>query len=85
MIRVKVLVVDDEPAIRKLLQRGLTGYGYHVDVATNGQEALTTAAQGSPDIILLDVKSWCRAAWTGGLPKTPRMEHDADHHAYGAR
>ena len=55
MINVKVLVVDDEPAIRKLLERGLTGYGYRVDVATNGQEALTTAAQGSPDIILLDV------------------------------
>ncbi len=55
MIRVKVLVVDDEPAIRKLLERGLTGYGYRVDVATNGQEALTSAAQSSPDIIVLDV------------------------------
>lgn len=55
MIKVKVLVVDDESAIRKLLQRGLTGYGYRVEVATNGEEALTSAAQTPPDIILLDV------------------------------
>ena len=55
MSKIRVLVVDDEPAIRKLLQHGLMGYDYHVDLVTNGQEALTSAAQNVPDIILLDV------------------------------
>ena len=55
MSKIRVLVVDDEPAIRKLLQRGLMGYDYHVDLAANGQAALTSAAQNMPDIILLDV------------------------------
>ncbi len=55
MQKVKILVVDDEPAIRKLLQRGLTGYGYQVELATNGDEALTAAAQTAPEIIVLDV------------------------------
>lgn len=55
MQKVKILVVDDEPAIRKLLQRGLMGYGYHVDLAVNGEEALIAAAQDAPDIMLLDV------------------------------
>ena len=54
MQKFKVLIVDDEPAIRKLLQRGLVGYGYHVDAAAGGQEALTIAAQAAPDIIVLD-------------------------------
>jgi two-component system KDP operon response regulator KdpE len=52
---VKVLIVDDEPQIRKLLQTGLRGYGYQVVTAANGQEALTTTAQQSPDVIILDI------------------------------
>src|SRR5215213_4795598 len=52
---VKVLVVDDEPQIRKLLKTGLSGYGYQVITAANGQEALALAAQRAPDIIILDI------------------------------
>ncbi len=50
-----VLVVDDEPQIRKLLQTGLTGYGYQVMTAANGQEALTAVAQRQPNVIILDI------------------------------
>jgi two-component system KDP operon response regulator KdpE len=51
----KVLIVDDEIQIRRLIQTGLSGYGYKVITAANGLEALTTAAQQAPDIILLDI------------------------------
>ncbi len=51
----KILVVDDEPQIRKLLRTGLSGYGYQVITAANGQEALTLAAQQAPHAIILDL------------------------------
>lgn len=51
----KILVVDDEPQIRKLLKTGLGGYGYEVITAANGQEALIFAAQQSPQLIILDI------------------------------
>lgn len=52
---VKVLVVDDEPQIRKLLSTGLAGYDYDVITAANGREAMLAVAQKSPDVILLDI------------------------------
>jgi two-component system KDP operon response regulator KdpE len=52
---VKILVVDDEPQIRKLLHTGLTGYGYQVMTAANGQNALVLVAQQAPDVIILDI------------------------------
>lgn len=51
----KILVVDDEPQIRKQLQIGLNGYGYEVFTADNGQNALIAAAQKQPDMIILDI------------------------------
>lgn len=51
----KILVVDDEPQIRKQLKIGLNGYGYEVVTASDGQEALVTTAQQSPNIIILDI------------------------------
>ena len=55
MTEVKILVLDDEPAIRKLLERGLAGYGYSVITTSSDQEALDIAARQSPDLILLDI------------------------------
>jgi two-component system KDP operon response regulator KdpE len=52
---VKILVVDDEPAIRKLLRVGLTSEGYAVEEAINGKEAISRVASGHPDLILLDL------------------------------
>ncbi|MDX2137119.1 MAG: response regulator transcription factor [Chloroflexota bacterium] len=54
-MKLKILVVDDEPQIRKQLKIGLGGHGYEVILAVNGQETLTLTAQQSPDIIVLDI------------------------------
>ncbi len=51
----KILGVDDESQMRKLLQIGLRGYGYQVVTASTGQEALALAAQQAPDVIILDI------------------------------
>jgi two-component system, OmpR family, KDP operon response regulator KdpE len=50
----KVLVIDDEPPIRKLLKMGLTTQGYQVLEATNGKTALEALAQ-KPDLVILDL------------------------------
>ena len=49
-----VLVVDDEPEIRQLVQRMLVSRGYQVAVAADGQEALDLADRLLPDLVLLD-------------------------------
>jgi DNA-binding response OmpR family regulator len=49
-----VLVVDDEPEIRRLVQRTLEGKGYAVETASDGAEALSRADALIPDVILLD-------------------------------
>jgi len=51
----RVLVVDDEPQIRRALTVNLRARGYEVDVASTGEEALRRAAAGPPDAVLLDL------------------------------
>ncbi|NVN87816.1 MAG: response regulator transcription factor [Rhodopseudomonas sp.] len=51
---IKVLVIDDEPPIRKLLRLGLSTQGYEVLEATNGKTALELLAQ-APALIILDL------------------------------
>ncbi len=50
----RVLVVDDEPAIRLLAQRALEHRGFAVDTAADGLEALEKARAGRADLVLLD-------------------------------
>jgi two-component system, OmpR family, KDP operon response regulator KdpE len=50
----KILVVDDEPPIRKLLRMGLTSQGYEVLDAPNGKAALDLLAS-KPDLVILDL------------------------------
>jgi two-component system, OmpR family, KDP operon response regulator KdpE len=50
----KILVVDDEPPIRKLLRMGLTSQGYEVIDAPNGKVALNLLAS-RPDLVILDL------------------------------
>lgn len=50
-----VLIIDDEPQIRKLLDINLTGNGYLTKQAATGKEGLAMAASHLPDIILLDL------------------------------
>ncbi|MCX6571248.1 MAG: response regulator [Candidatus Aminicenantes bacterium] len=51
----KILVVDDEPHLVKLLQARLEKNGYSVIVASDGQEALDKTYQENPDLIILDI------------------------------
>ena len=54
-VAIKVLVVDDEPVIVESLAEILEGAGYSVWVATSGDQALRTADEARPDILLSDV------------------------------
>jgi two-component system KDP operon response regulator KdpE len=51
---IKVLVIDDEPPIRKLLRMGLSTQGYDIIEASNGKLALEKLAEG-PALIILDL------------------------------
>jgi two-component system KDP operon response regulator KdpE len=51
----RVLIVDDEPSIRRFLRVTLTAQGYNTFEATSGQEALTIAAEEKPNIVILDI------------------------------
>ncbi len=50
-----VLVVDDEPQIRRALATNLRARGYDVVLAASGEEALTLAAERHPDVVILDL------------------------------
>jgi two-component system response regulator MprA len=52
---VRILVVDDEPAVRDAVKRALGFEGYRVDLAGDGVEALERVALDPPDAIVLDV------------------------------
>ncbi|MBD6621174.1 response regulator transcription factor [Komarekiella sp. 'clone 1'] len=51
----KILVVDDEPGIRRILETRLSMIGYDVITARDGKEALSAFRQQTPDLIVLDV------------------------------
>ena len=52
----RVLVVDDEPDSVELLQEFLTGKGYEIVTASNGEEALRKVKEERPHLVLLDVR-----------------------------
>jgi len=55
-VKEKILVVDDEPSIRKYLQTLLEVDGFDVETVSSGREALTRVNAGErPDFIILDV------------------------------
>lgn len=51
----KILVVDDEAAVRRILETRLSMAGYDVVTATDGEEALQVFAKEQPDLVVLDV------------------------------
>ncbi|MGE5403724.1 MAG: response regulator [Candidatus Saccharibacteria bacterium] len=51
----KILVIDDEPEIRKLLHLGLKAHGFTFIEASTGEEGLNRAAIDRPDLIVLDM------------------------------
>ncbi|KRE51025.1 response regulator [Paenibacillus sp. Soil724D2] len=60
----KILIIDDEPQIRKLLRVTLTAHGFEAAEASTGQEGLLQATMVRPDLIVLDL----------GLPDMTGME-----------
>jgi DNA-binding response OmpR family regulator len=56
----RVLVVEDDPALAVFLQKGLMLEGHEVERACNGDSALEIAAQQAPDLVMLDLGLPCR-------------------------
>jgi two-component system KDP operon response regulator KdpE len=55
MNKAEILIIDDEPQIRKLLQISLESNDYKVTQASTGNEGLILSASHPPDLILLDI------------------------------
>ncbi|MEB3291124.1 MAG: response regulator transcription factor [Leptolyngbya sp.] len=55
MAEAKILVVDDDPAIRNLVYRFLAKQDYDMEAAADGQTALAVFEQFTPDLVILDV------------------------------
>jgi two-component system KDP operon response regulator KdpE len=51
----RILVVDDEPQIRRVMRTTLTGAGYEVEDARSGEEGLEKLREFRPDLVLLDI------------------------------
>ena len=81
-----ILVVEDDAAIRRLLQALLASAGYQVRTATDGEEAITSCAASRPAAVFLDVtlpemSGWDVLARVRGLPDAPPvvlLSGDAD-------
>jgi two-component system response regulator MprA len=74
-LRERVLVVDDDPPLLRMLSRSLTAEGFEVTVAPDGAAALVAAERSAPDVIVLDVAmpaidglAVCRRLRRRGLP-----------------
>ena len=73
--RERVLVVDDDPPLRRMLERTLVAEGFEVALAADGGAALVAAERSAPDVIVLDLKmpvldglAVCRRLRGKGLP-----------------
>lgn len=55
MSKIRVLVIDDEPAVRRFLRTSLGAHGYDVIEAATGEDGIQAAANQSLDLIILDL------------------------------
>ena len=70
----RILVVDDEQAVREALDRALRLDGYEVDLAADGVEALALVSKRPPDAVILDLMM----PQIDGLEVCRRMRADGD-------
>lgn len=73
--RRRILLVDDELSIVKMVGKRLEVAGYEVLIAMNGEEALTKAQQEHPDLIVLDIM----LPKLDGYEVCRRLKQDARH------
>ena len=73
MSAARVLVVDDEPQMRRFMKTTLSSAGYEIDEAKTGEEALNKVREFLPDLVLLDINmpgmdglATCREIRAGG-------------------
>lgn len=55
MLKQRILIVDDEDAVRMTLQRWFMSRGFDVDTAADGAEAVELCSQGSYDVVTMDL------------------------------
>lgn len=55
-VQARILVIDDEPQIRRFLKVALTAHGFEMIEASSGQGGLNEAAMSKPDLIILDME-----------------------------
>jgi two-component system KDP operon response regulator KdpE len=68
----RILVVDDEPQIRRIMRTTLTSAGYEVEDARTGEDALVKVREFRPDLVLLDVNM----PGMGGLKTCKALRED---------
>jgi len=56
ILQATILIVDDQPGIRRLLTEVLSENGYAVETAANGYEGLQKARELKPELVLMDMK-----------------------------
>jgi DNA-binding response OmpR family regulator len=59
----KILVVEDEPSIAKLIAHNLEQGGYQVSIAADGVQALRTLREAPPDLLILDLLLPLKSGW----------------------
>ena len=71
----RLLVVDDDPPVRRMLERTLAAEGFHVDLAADGAGALVAAERSAPDVVVIDIAmpgldglAVCRRLRAKGVP-----------------
>lgn len=52
----RILLVDDEPIVLRVMRLALQKDGYQVDVAMNGEDALAKIAESCPDVLITDIE-----------------------------
>lgn len=70
----RILIVDDEPQLRRIMRTTLTSAGYEVDDAKTGEESLDKLREFRPDLILLDMNM----PGMGGLAACKLISADTD-------
>ena len=69
-----ILVVDDEPQIRRVMRSTLSAHGYLITEATNGEDAVESVRKNRPDLVLLDVNM----PGIGGLDACREIRRSSD-------